>query len=114
MSPETLFELLQGIGEGEAPISPLVAARILKHVRRHLFEGSGEVVEEETLTRRETEILRLIADGLKNQDIAQRLSIAPSTVKSHFHRILAKLEIESRSEAVAYAFRTGIARSRTA
>ena len=58
------------------------------------------------LTRRESEVLEFLAKGLSQQAIAAELVISPSTVATHIQRILAKLDVHSRAEAVAYAFRT--------
>jgi DNA-binding CsgD family transcriptional regulator len=60
----------------------------------------------EHLTQRETEILQLVADGLVSREIAEKLMIAPETVKTHMHHILAKLEARSRAHAVTIAFRS--------
>lgn len=66
------------------------------------------------LTRRETEVLRLIADGLSNRDIATRLFVSESTVKTHINNLFAKAHLRDRAHAVRYAFETGIAASRQA
>jgi DNA-binding CsgD family transcriptional regulator len=62
----------------------------------------------ERLTKRETEILQLVADGLVTPEIAKKLTIAPETVKTHMHHILAKLEARSRAHAVTIGFRRGL------
>jgi len=60
------------------------------------------------LTEREKHILKLIAEGLKNKDIAHTLSISESTVENHIHKIYQKLNISSRAQATAYAFQIGL------
>jgi len=60
------------------------------------------------LTEREKQILKLIAEGLKNKDIACTLSISESTVENHIHKIYQKLNISSRAQATAYAFQIGV------
>jgi DNA-binding NarL/FixJ family response regulator len=68
---------------------------------------TGQVVIDRVLTARELEILKLIADGMSNPEIAAELSITPSTVKTHVAHLLAKLEARDRAHAVARALRDG-------
>jgi DNA-binding NarL/FixJ family response regulator len=62
------------------------------------------------LTPREAEVLALIAEGLSNVEIAERLFVSPTTVKSHINHIFAKARLRDRAQAVTYAYRTGVAR----
>ncbi|GAA1008541.1 hypothetical protein GCM10009551_090160 [Nocardiopsis tropica] len=72
-------------------------------------EGGAPPID---LTPRETEVLRLIADGLANRDIATRLFVSESTVKTHINNLFAKAHLRDRAHAVRYAYETGIAASR--
>ena len=100
-----LFKTLQGVVRGEAGISGLTARRILEEFARlsptHSDEGA-------TLTSREVEVLRELANGASNQMIAKRLVISENTVKNHVRNILVKLHFHSRREAANYARRHGI------
>ncbi|MGZ4114568.1 MAG: response regulator [Actinomycetota bacterium] len=104
-SSEEFFDLLQALERGEAPLSRGLAAKIMQYLARGgRLEGSQ--VE---LTAREEEILRLVADGRTNRDMAAALSISEATVKFHMTNILAKLHLENRAQVVAYAHRHGLA-----
>ena len=72
-------------------------------LRAELPAGNGAP----PLTRRETEILRLVAEGLQNKEIAQKLTLSLATVRNHIHNILDKLEVHSKLEAVSLAFKSG-------
>jgi len=108
MSPETLFELLKGVNEGDAPMAPSVAERILQEFKKHIAESHENTGPKVALSSRETEILQMIVDGFDNEGIASRLVIAPGTVKNHIHNILAKLQLKNRAQAVAYAVQEGL------
>ncbi|MGV3488921.1 MAG: response regulator [Tuberibacillus sp.] len=86
--------------KGESVLEAAVTGKVLSRMRR------GEAHEpHETLTERELEILQLIGEGLSNQDIADQLYIAVKTVKAHVTNILAKLEVDDRTQAAIYAHR---------
>ncbi len=96
----TITELTDGIrmtATGEAMLTPHIATRLVAE-----FRGK---TEKPTLSSREMEVLQLLADGLKNTEIAQRLFIGESTVRTYLHRLLAKLHLRNRAEATAYAIR---------
>ncbi len=104
--PEALFEDLRGVMRGEAPIAPAIAHRLLDALRDgaprpHTPSAGGE--GETTLTRRDTEILELVAGGLSNKEIAAELGVAEKTLKTHVSSILSKLSLESRVEAARFA-----------
>ena len=99
-----LFSLLSGIEEGEAAMTRSMAARLLKNVAK----ASNNISEKESLTEREIDVLRNVARGESNQEIAENLQIAVNTVKTHIKNILAKLQVDNRTQAAAYAIRTGI------
>jgi DNA-binding NarL/FixJ family response regulator len=118
LQPEVLFESIRGAARGEAPISGAMAAKLLRELSpRERAEPPAAGTEEERLperpsrkgllTRREREVLQLVAEGLSNRDIAERLRIAENTVKNHLRNILEKLHMQNRAQAVAYAIRQG-------
>ncbi|WP_309717384.1 response regulator transcription factor [Armatimonas sp.] len=92
---------------GEVTLSPAIAAQMMKAVtgERKSPEAPGP---ESPLTVREREVIRLIADGLSNTEIAERLFLSEKTVKSHVSNILAKLHVTDRTQAAVYAWREGI------
>jgi two-component system, NarL family, response regulator LiaR len=92
---------------GEVTLSPAIAAQMMKAAvgERKAAEQSGP---ESPLTTRELEVIRLIADGLSNTEIAEKLFLSEKTVKSHVSNILAKLHVTDRTQAAVYAWREGI------
>jgi DNA-binding NarL/FixJ family response regulator len=106
-------DLVHGVraaANGQSLISPRIAAHLVKRLRE-TNPAEPEVEEETTdLTTREVEILRLVAEGKENSQIAGELYISPKTVKNHVASILGKLAIENRVQAAVFAVRTGIAR----
>jgi len=110
--PEQLFEDLRGVMRGEAPIAPAVASKLLEALRAGGIPARGQSsapAQDTLLTRRENEILQLVADGLSNKEIATRLTITEGTVKNHVHNALEKLHLTNRVQAAAYAVRQGFA-----
>jgi DNA-binding NarL/FixJ family response regulator len=109
MRPEQIFEGIRGAARGEAPIAGAVAGKLLEALRHGGVAQSrisaGATPEEMSLTRREAEILQLIATGLSNKEIASRLTITEGTVKNHVHHALEKLHLTNRVQAAAYAIR---------
>ncbi|HKZ83718.1 MAG TPA: response regulator transcription factor [Anaerolineae bacterium] len=99
-----MLDLLKGAVRGEAAITPVLAGRMLEEFRR-LGQLAHEIPEEESvaLTRREQEVLSLVAERATDREIAEALSISLSTVKSHIRNILAKLHVSSRREAARHA-----------
>jgi DNA-binding NarL/FixJ family response regulator len=107
----SIQELIRGIraaAVGESLISPHIAAKVLQHVRATTTDaGRAETIRSE-LSDREIEVLKLIANGKDNAEIARELVISPKTVKNHISNILMKLQIENRIQAAVYAVRSGI------
>jgi DNA-binding NarL/FixJ family response regulator len=103
---EEISHAIQAVARGEAALDSAVAGHVV-----------GAVVQAEStplpdgLTPREAEVLTLIAEGLSNQEIAERLVVSPATVKSHVNRVFAKAGVRDRAQAVAYAYRNGLAPS---
>jgi DNA-binding NarL/FixJ family response regulator len=104
--PEELIAAVHAVASGEALLSPSVTRRVVDHMARSRpTKPSGWL---ETLTRREREVLLLIAEGLSNREIADRLTVEESTVKTHVKRVLMKLHLRDRVQAVIYAYETGL------
>jgi NarL family two-component system response regulator LiaR len=100
-------EAVRRAARGEATLHPRVAARVI----RELHGARGDVVNPFTeLTEREMEILKLIANGMSNSEIADHLVISENTVKGHVSNILSKLHLADRTQAAVYAWREGIVR----
>ena len=105
LDAEKLFELMEGVSRGEAALTRPMAARLLKRVaNRSVTRESGR----EALTQREVEVLRLVAQGASNPQIAEELTISINTVKSHLRNILDKLQLENRTQAATYAIQSGL------
>ncbi|WNV91335.1 response regulator transcription factor [Umezawaea sp. Da 62-37] len=108
--PGDLVSALRAVASGDAVVSPSVTKRLLS---RFLGESGGELRDAavlDVLTEREREVLVLIAKGLSNTEIARKLFLSEATVKTHVGRILAKLEIRDRVQAVVLAYETGLVR----
>jgi DNA-binding NarL/FixJ family response regulator len=96
---------------GQSLISPRIAAHLVKRLRdTQPVDAQGAEDDATDLTNREVEILRLVAEGKENSQIAGELYISPKTVKNHVASILGKLDIENLVRATVFAVRTGIAR----
>ncbi len=108
LRPAALFELIQGVSQGEAPISPSLAAKILREFLQATQKASPPGLNEVNLTDREKQILQYVAQGSSNKDIATDLCITEGTVKNHLHNILEKLHLHNRAQAAAYALREGL------
>ena len=104
LNANELFDLLAGVTSGEPVITRAMAARLLKQTL-HMPEKSHPHFEE--LTEREIEVLRLVAQGESNPQIAETLFITVNTVKTHLKNILAKLQLENRTQVAAYAAQNG-------
>jgi NarL family two-component system response regulator LiaR len=103
---EELFDLLAGIERGEAAMTRAMAARLMKNVAN----ARAATPEEDHLTERELDVLRLVARGDSNMQIAEELVISVNTVKSHLKNILSKLGMENRTQVAAYALEKGLVR----
>ncbi|MHB1006096.1 MAG: response regulator [Chloroflexota bacterium] len=110
VDPDDLVHLLERIALGEAPISGAIASRLLAEFAVRLKEP-GEphaVPPTHVLTAREIEVLRCVASGSSNREVAAALAISENTVKNHLRSILEKLHLANRVQAVAYAIRQGM------
>ncbi|HEX9037187.1 MAG TPA: response regulator transcription factor [Ktedonobacterales bacterium] len=100
-----LVDAVRKAARGEVVMSPQVAARVMRELR----QGTGEKSNVETdLSEREIEVLRLIAEGRQNAEIAEALVISEHTVKRHVSNILSKLHLADRTQAAVYAWREGM------
>jgi DNA-binding NarL/FixJ family response regulator len=99
VSTNGLLQTLRGVREGEAPLSRVMTAKILESFRTSPWKH--EIKPGDNITRRETEILGLLAEGAKDREIAERLDISEHTVKKHVQNILRKLHVKNRTAAAA-------------
>ncbi len=107
----SIQDLIRGIeaaAAGESLISPHIAAKVLRQVRANSADTAGAETIRAELSDREIEVLKLIANGKDNAQIARELVISPKTVKNHISNILMKLQIDNRIQAAVYAVRSGI------
>jgi DNA-binding NarL/FixJ family response regulator len=104
MKMEKLVETIQRAVNNEVTLHPLVAARVLRNLRGDSEEESFYA----DLTDREQDVLRLIANGLSNNQIAEQLVISENTVKGHVSNILSKLHLADRTQVAVYAWQKGI------
>lgn len=107
LSSEQLGEMLQRIARGEVALNPSLATRIWNEFSKEKAKRRAEAGKE-PLTDREVGMLRLIAQGNSNKEIAIALNISENTVHYHMKNILAKLHLKNRAQGVAYAYREGI------
>ena len=103
-SPHELEEAIRAVYQGDSYLPPRIARKVI----RQLSSPEKEVETATLLSRRELEILQLIADGLSNDEIAGLLVISPWTVRSHLGRIMKKLQVENRTQAAMKALRAGM------
>ena len=108
--PQQLIDAVRVIASGEAMLSPAITRRLLDHVAPRLEPVSPEPAHArlDQLTARETEVLRLLARGLSNSEIAGRLVVGETTVKTHVSHVLAKLGLRDRAQAMVLAYDTGL------
>ena len=98
---EDVVTAIRQVAEGEAILSPYIAGKLLDELRHEPFHNVS-------LSLRETEVLKLVGEGMPNRDIAERLIIAESTVKTYLQRVLDKLHLENRAQAIGYAISHGL------
>jgi len=107
VGPGELADAVRKAARGEAMLHPRVAARVVQELHGARRDVPNPFTE---LSDRELEVLRLIAEGLSNAEIAERLVISEKTVKSHVSNILSKLHLADRTQAAVYAWREGVVR----
>jgi len=107
--PADLIRAVRVVAEGDALLSPGVTRRLIGKYAQHAKEPpSGEALA--TLTDREREVVALVAEGLSNQEIADRLVMSPWTAKTHVSRAMMKLGVRDRAQLVVIAFESGLVR----
>ena len=108
--PETLIDGVRAIAAGEALLAPELTRAVIERAvsRDRAGAAAPASVIPEQLTEREVEVLRLMAEGLSNDEIAQRLVVGRATVKTHVSNVLMKLSLRDRVQAVAFAYRSGL------
>jgi DNA-binding NarL/FixJ family response regulator len=98
-----LKRAIRAVAKGQAMLDPKVAGRVMDWARKHRFSASDQ-----PLSIRETEVLRLVATGSSNPEIADTLGLAPNTIKTYLQRAVSKLKCRNRSEAAAMASERGL------
>jgi DNA-binding NarL/FixJ family response regulator len=108
--PAQLVDAVRTVAAGEALLAPTVTRRLIEEFVRRPPPGEVAPGRLNGLTEREREVLALIAGGLSNGEIAERLFLSGATVKTHVNRILGKLDLRDRVQAVVLAYETGLVR----
>jgi DNA-binding NarL/FixJ family response regulator len=111
--PGELSAAIRTVASGDAVVSPRITRRLLDEYAHRLGPGDHDQPVSEavsTLTDREREVLTALAEGLSNAEIAARLFVSEATVKTHVGKILGKLGLRDRVQAVVFAFQTGVVR----
>jgi DNA-binding NarL/FixJ family response regulator len=100
---EDVLETIRSVARGRRVLPPLLTGSLFTHViEQALRRGKGTLPDAVRMTKREREIIVLIADGMSNKEIAQRLNLSTYTVKSHVHNILEKMALHSRLQIATH------------
>jgi DNA-binding NarL/FixJ family response regulator len=117
VTAERLFDAVRVVAAGDALLAPAVTRRLISEFAtlrpKPAGRASGPVAAVAELTPRETEVLRLLAEGLSNPEIADRLVVTDETVKTHVSRVLHKLGLRDRTQAVVLAYESGLVTPRS-
>lgn len=108
ISAREMLESIRAVFRGEVALSPSMATRIVREFAREKQTVAPGASSQETVSVRELDVLRLVAGGASNKEIATALSVSEHTVKAHIRNILDKLHVQNRSEAAAYVLRKGL------
>ncbi|MEV0846090.1 response regulator transcription factor [Streptomyces sp. NPDC049954] len=114
VTPEHLVAAVRLVRTGDALLAPVITRRLVERHARQASEAPAPAAPHPgvgALTPRELDVLRLLAQGLSNTELAARLHLSETTVKTHVSRILAKLQLRDRVQAVVLAYETGLARA---
>jgi DNA-binding NarL/FixJ family response regulator len=106
--PAQLIEAVRGVIDGDALLAPSVTRRLIEKFMQASRLPATTASLLRRLTPRESEVLKLVARGLKNSEIAEALFLSESTVKTHVARVLSKLELRDRAQAVVLAYESGL------
>jgi DNA-binding NarL/FixJ family response regulator len=109
--PAKLVEAVRTVAAGEALLAPTVTRRLIEQFVRRPPPGESAPAELDGLTDREREVLTLIARGRTNREIARELFVSEATVKTHVNRVLSKLDLRDRVQAVVLAYESGLVRA---
>ncbi|MCO5967358.1 response regulator [Actinoallomurus soli] len=108
VSPEHLVAAVRLVRSGDALLAPSITRRLIERFARHDDQRPTLHRDLSTLTPRELDVLRLLARGLSNAELAGRLQVSDATVKTHVTRILSKLGLRDRAQAIVVAYETGL------
>jgi len=108
VSPDDLAEAIRAAHRGEARLHPEIMRRLMDEVAHPSLPASDTKTQAEDLTNRELDVVRLIAQGRSNQDIAEELVISEKTVKTHVSNVLSKLDLEDRTQLAIFAIKKGL------
>ncbi|MDH6219379.1 response regulator transcription factor [Streptomyces pseudovenezuelae] len=108
VTAERLFDAVRVVAAGEALLAPAITRRLIAEFARQRPRTGPARPGLDALTPRETDVLRLLAQGLSNPELAVRLHVGEETVKTHVSRILSKLGLRDRTQAVVMAYETGL------
>ena len=110
VAPDELVEAIRAVHRGEARLHPDIAHKLMEQVAHQAGPASAPLAEH--LTEREREVVRLVAQGRSNAEIAQTLIISDKTVKTHISNVLSKLDLQDRTQLAIYAIKHGLVDSR--
>ena len=110
--PEQLIDAIRAVSSGDSVVAPSTTRRLIDRFVQYIpDEDQQPNAALETLTAREGEVLKLVARGMSNSEIAEMLYVSEATVKTHVGRILNKLDLRDRVQAVVFAYETGLIKS---
>lgn len=106
--PQEVLSVIRAVAEGQALFGPAIAARLMNYFKELSAKPAVSGAPFPELTEREMEVLRLISQGLNNQDIARKLFLSPKTVRNHITNIFSKLQVADRAQAIVRAREAGL------
>jgi DNA-binding NarL/FixJ family response regulator len=108
--PADILRAVRVVANGESLLSPAVTRRVIAELARRPAPRPAALPTLDPLTEREREVVALVAEGLSNDEIAQRLFVSPATIRTHVGRAMSKMDARDRAQLVVLAFQTGLAR----